>query len=557
MEKQEKKPVWVIGHKNPDTDSICAAISYSYFKNQSGDGQTYIPKKAGKLNGESRYVLSRFSVPEPETVTDVSTQIKDLSFRKNAGIDSHYSLKKAWSLMRTLDVVTMPVVSRDGFLEGIISNSDIAYSYMDVIDNRILSRARTQYLNIMETLQGSILSGNDHAYFVKGKVVVAAGSEERIRQDILADDLVIVGNIRDRIQTVLEQNPSCVIITGSSRENVDPDVILMAGAIQCVLIVTEFDSFTTARLINQSMPIRSVMTKDHFISFELDDRVDDVQEQMSKVRHRDFPVLDQQHRYIGMVSRRNLLDAQKKKVILVDHNERSQAVDGIEEAEILEIIDHHRLGSLETMQPIYFRNQPLGCTNTIIYHMFREKQLPIPEKIAGIMLSAILSDTLMFRSPTCTPMDEEAARALAKIANVDIEELAVAMFEAGSDFTGKTTEQILYTDFKIFYSGDVSFGVSQVSAPTRRQLDSIRDGLQEYLKTVQADKNLDMVFVMLTNILEESSELLYTGNDAERIIQSAFSEKVENQEGRIYLPGVVSRKKQMVPPIIEAIQRES
>ncbi|MDD6351293.1 MAG: putative manganese-dependent inorganic diphosphatase [Lachnospiraceae bacterium] len=556
MVNKEKKPVWVIGHKNPDTDSICAAISYAYFKSQLGDGQTYIPKKAGKLNGESRYVLDRFSVPEPETVTDVSTQIKDLSFRRNAGIDSHYSLKKAWSLMRRLDVVTMPVVTRDGFLEGIISNSDIAYSYMDVIDNRILSRARTQYLNILETLNGTILSGNDHAYFIKGKVVMAAGSEERVRQDIQADDLVIVGNIHDRIQTVLEQNPSCVVITGSGKENVDPDVILMAGAIQCVLIVTEFDSFTTARLINQSMPIRSVMTKDHFISFDLDDRVDDVQEQMSKVRHRDFPVLDQQHRYIGMVSRRNLLDAQKKKIILVDHNEKSQAVDGIEEAEILEIIDHHRLGSLETMQPIYFRNQPLGCTNTIIYHMFREKEIPIPQKIAGIMLSAILSDTLMFRSPTCTPMDEAAARALAEIADVDIEELAVAMFEAGSDFTGKTPDQIVYTDFKIFYSGDVSFGVSQVSAPTTRQLDSIRDGLSSYLKTVQADKNLDMVFVMLTNILEENSELLYAGNDAERIIQSAFSDQLENKDGRIYLPGVVSRKKQMVPPIIEAIQRE-
>lgn len=556
MDHREKKPVWVIGHKNPDTDSICAAISYAYFKSQLGDDQTYIPKKAGKLNGESRYVLDRFSVPEPETVTDVSTQLKDLSFRRNAGIDSHYSLKKAWSLMRRLDVVTMPVVTRDGFLEGIISNSDIAYSYMDVIDNRILSRARTQYLNILETLNGTILSGNDHAYFIKGKVVMAAGSEERVRQDIQADDLVIVGNIHDRIQTVLEQNPSCVVITGSSKENIDPDVILMAGAIQCVLIVTEFDSFTTARLINQSMPIRSVMTKDHFISFDLDDRVDDVQEQMSKVRHRDFPVLDQQHRYIGMVSRRNLLDAQKKKIILVDHNEKSQAVDGIEEAEILEIIDHHRLGSLETMQPIYFRNQPLGCTNTIIYYMFQEKEIPIPQKIAGIMLSAILSDTLMFRSPTCTPMDEAAARALAEIADVDIEELAVAMFEAGSDFTGKTPEQIVYTDFKIFYSGEVSFGVSQVSAPTTRQLDSIRDGLSSYLKTVQADKNLDMVFVMLTNILEENSELLYAGNDAERIIQSAFSDQLENRKGRIYLPGVVSRKKQMVPPIIEAIQRE-
>ena len=550
-----ERPVWVIGHKNPDTDSICAAISYANLKNQTEE-KTYIPKKAGKLNGESRYVLERFGVAEPETVEDVCTQIKDLDFRQNKGIDHHMSLKKAWGMMRDLDVVTMPVVNDAGFLEGIISNSDIAYSYMDVIDGGVLSRARTQYKNIIEILQGTVISGNEHAYFVKGQVMVAAGSQETIQTEIKEDDLVIVGNVNARIRMVLDRNPSCIIITASKKEDIDPEIILMAGAIQCILITTAFDSFTVARLINQSMPIGHFMTKDHIISFEIEDKVDDVQEQMSKVRHRDFPVVDDKQHYIGMISRRNLLDAKKKQVILVDHNEKSQAVDGIDQAEILEIIDHHRLGSLETMQPIYFRNQPLGCSNTIIYNMYVEKGVPISKEMAGIMLSAILSDTLMFRSPTCTAIDKAAAEELARIAEVDMEELAVAMFEAGSDFTGKSADQIIYTDFKIFYSGDTSFGVSQVSAPTKRQLDSIRDSLQDYLKTVQADKNIDMVFVMLTNILDETTELLCSGNNVDRIVNSAFRGILETVDGYTILPGVVSRKKQMVPPIIDAIQRE-
>lgn len=563
------RPVWVIGHKNPDTDSICAAISYAYLKNHTGDGidspitedqrTVYIPKKAGPLNGETRYVLKRFGAEEPETVEDVRTEIRDLSFRRNPGLNDHYSLKKAWSLMRSLDVVTMPIVNEDGFLTGIISNSDIAYSYMDVIDNRVLGRARTQYRNIVETLNGQILSGNDHAYFTHGKVVVASGSVRTMQKEIEKDDLVIVGNIPERIETVLGEDPGCVIVTNSKPQEIDKALVEEAEKLQCVLISTEFDSFTAARLINQSMPIRHFMTKDHLIAFELDDKVDDVREQMSKVRHRDFPVVDTQHRYIGMVSRRNLMDAQKKRLILVDHNERSQAVDGIDEAEILEIIDHHRLGSLETMQPIYFRNQPLGCSNTIIYRMYQEKHVEIPQKIAGLMLSAILSDTLMFRSPTSTPADREAGEELAEIADVDIRELASSMFEAGSDFSGKSAEDILYSDFKIFYSGEIAFGVSQVSAPTMRQLDSIRPMLVEALPSVRAEKNVNLVFVMMTNIFTETTELLAFGDGAEQLLDHAFPEAEPSETGpevfRRILPGVVSRKKQLIPPLIEAIQR--
>ena len=546
------KEVWVIGHKNPDTDSICAAISYAYLKNQTGEGR-YIPKKAGEINSETAYVLNRFGVEEPETVDDVGTQVKDIELRHTKGVSDHYSLKKAWELMLAEDVVTLPIVTQNQMLEGVIVNGDIAYSYMDVYDNNELSRARTQYKNIIETLKGHMLCGNDHGYFIKGKVVVASGSEETLRSEIEDDDLVILGDVRERQLIALEENPSCMIVAGVTV--VDPDVISLAQKIDCVLITTEYDTFTTARLIHQSMPIKHFMKKDNLVTFDLDDYIDDVRETMAGVRHRDFPVVDENRRYVGMFSRRNLLNMQKKQVILVDHNEKSQAVDGIEQAEILEIIDHHKIGSLETIQPIYFRNQPLGCSSTIIYLMYMEKNVIIPKEMAGLMLSAILSDTLMFRSPTCTPMDRQVGEELAKIAGVDYEELALHMFEAGSDFSKKSVEEIFYQDFKVFHVDDDTFAVAQVSAVSGTQLESIREKLASYMETVLNNMQLNMVFVMMTNIIEQSTELLYFGSNAESVVSTTFgADKISNRNSAI-LPGVVSRKKQLIPPMMETMQQ--
>lgn len=546
------KEVWVIGHKNPDTDSICAAISYAYLKNHTGEGR-YIPKKAGEINSETAYVLNRFGVEEPETVDDVGTQVKDIELRHTKGVSDHYSLKKAWELMLSEDVVTLPIVTQNQMLEGVIVNGDIAYSYMDVYDNNELSRARTQYKNIIETLKGHMLCGNDHGYFIKGKVVVASGSEETLRNEIEDDDLVILGDVRERQLIALEENPSCMIVAGVTV--VDPDVISLAQKIDCVLITTEYDTFTTARLIHQSMPIKHFMKKDNLVTFDLDDYIDDVRETMAGVRHRDFPVVDENRRYVGMFSRRNLLNMQKKQVILVDHNEKSQAVDGIEQAEILEIIDHHKIGSLETIQPIYFRNQPLGCSSTIIYLMYMEKNIIIPKEMAGLMLSAILSDTLMFRSPTCTPMDRQVGEELAKIAGVDYEELALHMFEAGSDFSKKSVEEIFYQDFKVFHVDDDTFAVAQVSAVSGTQLESIREKLASYMETVLNNMQLNMVFVMMTNIIEQSTELLYFGSNAESVVSTTFgADKISDRNSAI-LPGVVSRKKQLIPPMMETMQQ--
>ena len=542
--------VFIIGHKNPDTDSICAAIAYSYLKNETSQGEIYIPKKAGSLNKETSYVLERFGVEEPETISDVGAQLMDIEYRRLEGVDGHISLKKAWELMLERDVVTLPVVGKNGKLEGVIVNGDIAYSYMDVYDNSILSRARTQYSNIISTLNGTLVAGNPHAYFVKGAVVIASSNREDLKDDIARDDLVIVGNITARQLVCIEAGCSCLVVCGASA--VDPKVEKLANEHQVVLITTEYDTFTVARLIHQSMPIRQFMKKEDIVSFELDDYVDDVRDVMRNVRHRDFPILDENRRYIGMVSRRLLLNMQKKRVILVDHNEKSQAVDGIEQADVLEIIDHHRLGSLETVSPILFRNQPLGSTATIVTLMFKERKVDIPKHIAGILCSAILSDTLMFRSPTCTPTDEALAKELAAIAEVEVTELATSMFEAGSDFKDRTAEQIFHQDYKVFTSGDTKFGVAQVSSISKGQLNSIKNDIKIYMETVLNSSDLNAVYVMLTDILNESTELLFVGGEADKIIADAF--RIPVAVNSYILEGVVSRKKQLIPPIMESLQ---
>ncbi len=552
MIQNEEQPIYVIGHKNPDTDSVCSAIAYSNLKNLTEEG-TYIPKKAGDLNSETRYVLERFGVEAPATLPQVGTQVRDLDFRRTEGVSEHVSLKKAWETMKAEGTVTLSIVDESRRLKGVIVNGDIAYSYIDILDNTIMSRARTQYKNIINTINGNLLTGNLHGYFIKGKVVVASGDTQTIIEEIEEDDLVILGNVRERMEITLGQNPSCMVVTGV--RTLPQEIIDRAEAIDCVLITTEYDSFTTARLIHQSIPIKFFMTKSDIVTFDLDDYIDEVKVRMAKVRHRDFPILDEQRRYVGMFSRRHLINVRKKKIILVDHNERSQAVDGIDQAEILEIVDHHRLGSLETISPIMFRNQPLGCCCTIIYQIYKERGIKPDPTIAGLMLSAILSDTLMFRSPTCTAVDEAAARELAVIAGVDYEELAISMFEAGSNFNDRTTEEIFYQDFKTFSAEGQDFGVAQISAISANQIEKIRPGLQNYLNTVLEDRNLDMVFVMLTNILEQGSDVIFAGNDARLVLEMSFGEEAIDQNGTIcHLPGVVSRKKQMVPQIIEGMQ---
>lgn len=476
----------------------------------------------------------------------MGTQIKDIAYRQTEGVSSHISLKKAWELMKKLNVITLPVINGKDKLEGIIVTGDIAESYMDVYDNAILSRARTQYRNMVETLEGQVISGNEHGYFVKGKVVVATGSPEITCGVLERDDLVIIGDNLEVQLASINAGCSCLIITNGLKVN--HKVIEAAEKNQVIIINTPYDSFTTARLINQSMPIKFFMTRKDIVSFDLDDYVDEVRDVTAKIRHRDFPVLDENQNYVGMFSRRNLMQSQKKQLILVDHNEKSQAVHNIEEAEILEIIDHHRLGALETIAPVYFRNQPLGCTSTIIYQIYQEKRIQVPTEIAGLLCAAILSDTLMFRSPTCTPMDERAAKELGTLAGVEIESFANEMFEAGSDFDNKTEEEILNQDFKVFHWGEISFGVAQVSAMGRQELQRTGHRIEKYLPSMCLEKKVDMIYVMLTNIIKETTYLMYYGDSAMQIAKEAFHKEPENEV--FVLDGVVSRKKQLIPALM-------
>ena len=551
MSINEKKKVWVVGHKNPDTDSICAAIAYANLKNQA-DGNRYEAKRAGELNEETKYVLDTFGVKSPGLITDVGAQVKDIEIRKTPGVSGKISLKRAWEMMKEQNVVTLPVTDKENNLEGLIITGDIATSYMDVYDNSILSRAKTQYQNIVDTLDGTMLCGNEHAYFMKGKVVVGSANPETMEQFLEDDDLVIMGNRYDAQICALESNASCIVIAGSPQ--VPKTIVKMAEEKHCVLITTDYDTYTAARLINQSMPIKFFMRREQLVTFETEEYIDEVREIMSKEKHRDFPVLDEDGKYIGMISRRNLLNMKKKQLILVDHNEKTQAVDGIGGADILEIIDHHRIGSLETMSPVFFRNQPLGCTATIIYQMYQEQKVAIDKKVAGLLCSAILSDTLMYRSPTCTPLDKAVAEELAQIADINIEEHAKAMFQAGSDFGSKTPEEIFYQDFKTFSQEGVEFGVGQLSAMTQEELEQVRDKLLPYLRDVLVERKIEMVFVMLTNIIEETTYLICAGEKADDLVEKAYH---VHKEGDYHvLKGVVSRKKQLIPMFMSAMQEQ-
>mgnify|MGYP001450232729 CR=1 FL=1 len=549
MRNQEK--IFVIGHKNPDTDSICSAIAYADIKNRTSQKVKYIPKRAGQINEETEYVLNRFGMQPPGYLTNIGTQIKDMDIRMSPEADKSMSLKNAWDLMMEKSIVSLPIRDREGQLEGLITIGDIAKTYMDTTDSYLLSRAKTQYRRIAETIAGTVIVGNEHGYFTKGKVLVGTANPEMLKAYIEPDDLIIMGDREEDHLQAIAQNVSCIIV-GMGIE-VSEKVIKLAHEREIVIIMSPYDTFTIARLINQSVPVKRFMTKAPLISFHMSDYVEDIKEVMAKKKYRDFPIIDRHGKFRGFISRRRFLNVSKKKVILVDHNEKNQAVDGIEEAEIVEIIDHHRLGNIETMGPVFFRNQPVGCTATIVYQMYKENDVEIKPTIAGLLCSAIISDTLLFRSPTCTPLDEKIAKKLAKIAGINLEEQAQAMFKAGSSLAGKTAEDICFQDFKQFTVNDMVFGVGQLNSMSKEELQKVKEMLTPYLPKVLEKNGVQMVFFMLTDILDESTELLCCGARAKEYIIDAFDLK-ENTE-KMILKGVVSRKKQLIPTLVSELQQ--
>ncbi len=553
--KKAKKTI-VIGHKNPDTDSICSAICYANLKNLQ-TGNEYMPGRAGHINPETRFVLDYFKVSAPKEIDTVKTQVKDIEIRETKGVRKQISLKKAWNVMQEANVVTIPTVTEDNVLEGLITVDDITGAYMNVYDSRILSKASTSYANIIETLEGAMLVGDEEGYFREGKVLIAAANPDMMEYYIEKHDLVILGNRYESQLCAIEMEAGCIIVCEGA--GVSMTIKKLAQERGCTVITTPYDTYTVARLINQSMPISYFMKTEKLITFDIEDYIDDIKEVMASKRHRDFPILDKNGKYKGMISRRNLLGARGKNVILVDHNERSQAVDGIENASIREIIDHHRLGTVETMGPVFFRNQPLGCTATIIYQMYNEAGIEIEKKIAGLLCSAIISDTLLFRSPTCTPVDKAAAMALAEIAEVDVNDLASKMFAAGSKLKGKSDAEIFYQDFKHFTAGKTTFGVGQITSLNADELEKLRDRMLAYMKKAREEEKVDMMFFMLTNILTESTLLLCEGQGAEQLVYEAFHlpEAQQGESGTQYvnLAGVVSRKKQLVPGLMVATEQ--
>ena len=546
--KKIKRPVFVIGHKNPDTDSICAAITYAKLKSKI-TGDEYIAGRAGHINEETQFVLSHFGVQVPVYIKDVRTQVRDMEIRMLDGIGADHSLKKAWAEMRDAEVVTLCVTENDE-VSGIITTNDIVETYMDVIDPGILSLAKTSYENIVETLDGELIVGDIEDTLDKGKVVIAAASPEMMENLIEEGDVVILGNRYETQLCAIEMNAGCIIVCEGAE--VAKTIQNQAREHGTKIITTPHDTFVVARLINQSMPISYVMKKDNVVCFHMDDYIEDIQEVMASMRHRYFPVLDKNEHYVGMISRRNFLGAKKKQLILVDHNEKNQAVNGADSADILEIIDHHRLRTIETSGPVFFRNQPLGSTCTIIYLMYKEYGVKLDKTTAGLLLAAILSDTLMFRSPTCTEIDKKAGEELATIAGVNYEEFAKEMFHAGSNLSSKTASEILHQDFKKFTVDDMNIGIGQINSMSFEELLEIKEKVEPELKKAAEDDGLDMLFFMLTNIVDESSEVLFTGAKSQYTINSAFGINVTGDKAT--LPGVVSRKKQLLPAIVEAIQ---
>ena len=546
---KRKEKIYVIGHKNPDTDSICSAIAYADLR-QKVTGQVHEAKRAGHVNDETAYVLDRFGVEAPKLLTDVRLQVRDLDIHEMQGLKPNASIRDTWERMRQEQAKTLPIV-KDDELVGVVSTGDIAKSYMDVYDSEILSKARTQYRNIVKTLDGTMITGNEHGYFMRGKVAIGASSPNLMEEFIEKDDLVILGDREEAQACAVNIDASCMVICKDAE--VSPKLIQKAKEQSIVIIQTPYDTFTIARLINQSIPVRYIMKTDNLVTFNTEDFTDDIQNEMIKHRHRAFPVINKKGKCIGTISRRNFLDMHRKKVALVDHNEKDQAVDNIDKAEIVEIIDHHKLGSLETMVPISFRNQPVGCTATILYEMYGEQKLEISPSIAGLLCAAIISDTLMFRSPTCTLSDKMAAGALALIAGINIEQFAKEMFKAGSNLKDKSPEEIFYQDYKKFIAEDeINFGVGQISSMDSDELAEIKERLVPFMVSECGRHGVTRVFFMLTNIIEESTELLYYGEGSEEMARIAFH--MEPKDGVFDLKGVVSRKKQLIPALMEAAQ---
>lgn len=549
MPKTAPRHINIIGHQNPDTDSICSALAYAWLKNGGRFTGLYEARRAGHVNRETKYALQHFGVDAPRLCTDISPQIKDIDIRTQPGIQGEMSVRAAWNLMREVEIDTLCITDESNELQGLITIKDIADANMELLDTGVLAAANTPLTNLLETLDAELLVGDKDARITKGNICIGT-SPEIMEELVKPGDLVLVSNRYETQMCAIDCGAAALIVCCGSA--VPRTIVARAKEKGCYILTTPYDTYAASRLVTTAAPVRHFMRTNRLLKFSVNTPVEDAQKVMASVRHRYFPILDENGKYCGVISRRNLLNVHRKQVILVDHNERAQAVDGLEQAEILEIIDHHRIGSLETVGPVYFRNVPVGCTATILYQIYKEQGVTPTKQVAGLLLSAILSDTLMFRSPTSTLLDEATAKALAELAGEDIPAYAEQMFEAGADLTGRDAEDVFRSDFKAFSRGDVKFGVGQSIYMTDNSRAAAEALVRPFLPEASRREGLPLIFYMFTDMKTQSTDLMVFGFDAEEIVRDAFH--VEVKDGMAVLPGVVSRKKQLIPPLLAALQ---
>ncbi|CAK7026950.1 putative manganese-dependent inorganic diphosphatase [Tissierella sp.] len=544
-----KETIYITGHKNPDSDSICAALAYAEYKNGNGDVNA-IPVRLGKINRETKFILEYFGVDAPILLETVRLSVEDLDFDKIASISPDISLRMALELMKKNNLNSLPVIDGNEQLAGIVTISDIIGAYIDVWDNGILGKSDTSIDNIIDTLSAKIITIADKTKPLTGKLLVLAMEPKSVGKYIEENDIVICGDRKDAQELAINSNISLMIVTGDVK--VDEEIINLGKEKGITIISTPHDTFTTSRLITQSVPISHVMSTDNLVTFTLDDLVDNVKEQMSQTRYRSYPVIDDDNnnKVVGLISRYHLISSMKKKVILVDHNERSQSVDGLEECEILEIIDHHRVADVFTGNPIYFRNEPVGSTSTIIASILFENGRRPSKKMAGVLAAAIISDTLLFRSPTSTNVDRMILERLARIADLDVEKFAMEMFKAGTSLVGKTPQELLSQDFKTFTIDEDKIGIAQVYTMDPDSLKDMKSDLISLMEERAEERGYSIFILMLTDIFKEASEMVVVGHNKE-LVAKAFGKSLVNNS--FYAPGVLSRKKQVVPPITNTL----
>ncbi|HCW04536.1 MAG TPA: inorganic diphosphatase [Clostridium sp.] len=540
-----KDLIYITGHKNPDTDSICATIAYAEFKNKT-QSTPAIPVRLGEINRETRFVLEYFDVEPPKLIDTVKAQVSDLKIDKIAPISSDISLKMAWNLMKKNNVKTLPVTNENNNLVGIVSITNVISTFMDVWDNNILYKSNTKIVNILDALSANPLYITDKSPNFQGKILLASSDIEA--DSIENGDIVICDASPEILGKIINKGAALCIIT--NKGNVSEELLELAKTKNCSIIVTPHDTFTSARLIVQSIPVSHVMSKDNIVSFSTEDFVDEIKDIMLETRYRSYPVVDKNNSVVGSISRYHLISQNRKKVILVDHNERAQSVHGIEDAEILEIIDHHRIADVQTFSPIYFRNEPVGSTSTIIASIFFENGIRPSKKIAGLLCAAIISDTLLFKSPTSTNVDKLMLKRLSEIAGIDPEKFSREMFKAGTSLRDKTPEEIFHQDFKVFTVNNLKVGVSQVGTLDLEIFQPLKEDMIKLMEKKVRDNNFALLVLMVTDIIQGGSELIVAGEEKE-LVTRAFGAKLEGNT--IYLPGVISRKKQIIPPLTSAM----